>query len=241
MDVAGTTLGNLLLNLAPAAIAAGVSAKRRRYTSYKGYPRSKRHRSSSSRFYGQFQDRKELNFFDTAITTAPVETWLPLTSLNLVPQGTAESTRIGRQIFVKSIHIRGLVQLNEDGTGKDECLFRWALVQDRQANGANPAATDLWELNDLVTHRNLAQIKRFSILRTGQMQMNRTGSAGTEAVRSFILNYRFPAPQPVEFNSTAGAITEIQSNNFVFMYCRTVLDGTQVMSIDLTSRLRYTS
>ncbi len=185
-------------------------------------------------------DPKELKFHDLTFGFQPIETWGPLTSINLITQGVTETDRIGRQIKVHSVHIRGKLQLDEDTTGKDSIIMRWALILDRQANGANPAALDIWELNDFITHRNLANRKRFTILSAGQRALNRSGSAGSEVVMPFNLNYRFKRPLPIEFDSTVGVITEIKSNNLIFMLVRSNLDGTQAAVSDLFIRVRFT-
>ncbi len=240
MDLPGTTLGNLLFNLGPAAVAAGVAAKKQRGRSYKGYPRSKRRRTSS-RFYGQYQTGKELNFKDTTTTAAPLTGWLIDSGALFIAQGTAESTRIGRQVFVHSIHGQGKVQLDEDATGKDGCVFRYALILDKQANGAAPAALDLFETDGVASHKNLANSKRFVTLKTGEMVFNRIGSAGSETIGWLDCGHVFRKPIPIEYTSTTGTLSEIKSNNIIFVYARTLLDGTQVMSIDIRWRVRYTS
>ncbi len=96
-------------------------------------------------------------------------------SLNTVTQGDGESQRDGRNSIVKSLHIKGIinipVQVNATALDLAPTIFV-AIVHDKQTNGAllnsedvyiNPGGTNILGTS---LQRNLQFIKRFRVLKT---------------------------------------------------------------------------
>ena len=72
-------------------------------------------------------------------------------SLNLISQGDQGDNRNGQKIMVRSIDLRGTVEVaKHSGSDFDDLkcethYFRWILMIDTQANGAFPNLTDVFE------------------------------------------------------------------------------------------------
>ena len=66
-------------------------------------------RDRTGGFYGRYRGLdSELKFLDTEISTTLDATGEALVNLNVVPQGDTQSSRQGRKIVIKSIHIKVL-------------------------------------------------------------------------------------------------------------------------------------
>ena len=139
-----------------------------------GYiPRSGRGYTRTSGFYGRYNRQSvrstsvsELKFKDnsfiTNITTAGVI--LPNTnSLVNIAVGTGPNERIGRQIKVKSINAYLTLQKNSSSYATD--TIRLMLVLDTQCNGTAPAITDILQTASVNSFRNMANSKRFVVLK----------------------------------------------------------------------------
>lgn len=190
----------------------------------------------------------EKKFIDTTIADATTgTTWEASTSQNLVAQGTTESTRVGRKIVIKNImcHGRWTLSPTDDGTAiRGPCYIRCLLVLDKQANGAIPATSQVVETDTSVdTFNNLANKDRFKILYSKKIMLNPPSSGGTAIAMDVggdgdQFEFYKKCNIPIEFDSTAGAITEIRSNNLFWMYVRSDASGT--VTFNVTTRLRFT-
>lgn len=178
----------------------------------------------------------ELKFFDTAISFLIDSTGeVPATGqLCLIPQGATESTRVGRKCVLTSIQgqLQLLYQPSAAGLATTSGVIY--IIQDKQANGAAAAATDVFEsaTNMHLQFHDLANSQRFVVLK----KMRYTLIPGAGATTAYnngmrILEFYKKLNIPLEFSSTAGAITELRSNN-VFM-----LAGCDANSDDLTTVL----
>ncbi len=186
----------------------------------KGYGRT-------SGYYGRFgptSNAPELKFLDIAVQDAVVATTasILLDSMVKVPQGTTESTRIGRKCTLKSIGFRYHMTLAAaTASNATTDTVRIIIYHDKQCNGAVAATTAILEdATDFQSFNNLANKNRFRTL------MDRThtlvchsgsgrGSTDTLAFGEDLINEHFykKCNIPIEYDSTAGAITEIRSNN----------------------------
>lgn len=186
--------------------------------------------------------RSELKFFDTANTfTFDTTGEVPATGqLNLIPQGVTESTRVGRLCVLKSIQMRGEYVFSPGASALAATCAYLYIVLDTQCNGAAAAITDVLTSNVMATAMiNLNNSQRFRILKRFVVPL--VSSAGvTTAYNQVVvpMDYFKKLDIPLDFSGTAGAITEIRSNN-VFL-----LAGTDGQSDDLitfvgTTRLRF--
>jgi len=185
----------------------------------------------------------ERKFFDTNISfLADATTEVPATGqLTLIPQGTTESTRVGRECTIKSIQINVLLTyIPGASTTGVNTVYIW-LVLDKQANGAAAAATDvLTSTNATLAMVNIANSDRFVIMRKWVYTMQAAAGAAAAFSRDQKkLDEYLKCNVPIQYSSTTGAITEIKSNNFFFVAgCEQSADD--VTSVEGTVRLRFT-
>ncbi len=193
-------------------------------------PRRMRGRYRRTGYYGRYNhpsQSQELKFHDFAVgDTVVATTGTVSTTLVDINQGTTESNRLGRKAFIRYIQWNGYVTmpLEQDvadiGTGD---AVRLLLILDKQANGALPAVTDILKGANIEAYFNLVNQGRFRILWDKHITMNRqvamtdgTNTASTpQMLRRF--SYRRHVNIPIEYSGTTGAITEIRSNNLVYL------------------------
>lgn len=177
--------------------------------------------------YGRYNtSESETKWFDTTdpSTIVPIGGVVLAPSLNLIPEGTTESSRLGRKARVVSIHIKGAILL--PGTANSTAALdrvRFIVLVDKQANGAAPIVTDYLETAQINSFRNLSNSQRFTSLYDKTRVLHSNAGAGADAatdiyppmVSTLTINKKLNLP--LEFSSTTGAITEIRSNNIVVM------------------------
>lgn len=184
----------------------------------------------------------EVKFFDTALSFSyDAVAEVPATGqLVLIPQGVTESTRVGRKCVIKSIHIRGVNYFNPGAGAVGTTTSYLYVMWDKQANGAAAAITDVFTSNVISTAmHNLANSQRFVVLK--KIRMNYQCTAGvTTAYNPVAKSWELfkKCNIPLEFSSTAGAITELRSNNIFLM---TGSDGNSddTVACAATCRIRF--
>jgi len=226
--------------------------KRRRYTTaaepmdiVPGYTRRVgyygRYGTRASRMKARTGGATELKFFDTALTFNLDTTGeVPATGqLCLIPQGDTESTRDGRKAVIKSIQIRGTLEFQPSTAATAATLGYLAVVLDTQCNGAAAAITDVFTSSAM--DRNFMQLNnsgRFRILWRKTYSFHPGAGVSTaynQTMRQIEMYKRCNIP--IDWNSTAGAITEIRSNN-IFLIAGAVGSDDTIVCIG-NARLRF--
>lgn len=184
----------------------------------------------------------ESKFFDVDANDAVIASngTIVHDSLNHIANGTGESNRIGKKCTVTSIHWRYRLHLPSTATlGNATEQVRTVIYLDKQCNGATAAVTDIFEADDILSFRNLANSGRFQILADKTFEMNSGGAEGFGAIGTLpvILSGQWhkKCNIPLEFNSTTGAIGEIRSNNLGLL----VFGVQGVASLTSKVRLRF--
>lgn len=196
-------------------------------------------------FYGRFGHEQgkmtELKFFDTDLgfnfdlTGEVVATG----QLNLIPQGTTESARIGRKVKIHSIQIRGVLKGVPVSAGTFADVTYMILVQDTQCNGAAAGVQDVMTgVSFEKAMINIANSGRFRILkRWVHHHTAASGVTGAKNDTAVALEYWKKCNIEINFSSTTGAIGEIKSNNIFLMAGSTISDDK--VSFAGTCRLRF--
>lgn len=170
----------------------------------------------------------EKKYFDTSvISVADATAGIIIPSLNLVPQGTTDQTRIGNKITIRNINIHGYCN-NDDQTtvafaGSN---IRVIVYLDKQANGAAAAVTDIVKTAALSSFRNMDQVDRFVIL-VDKVIFNPvecTNALHTTNQRHY-WSVNKKCMIPIHFSSTTGAIAEVRSNNIGILYLSDTVDA----------------
>lgn len=199
--------------------------------------------------YGRFGTGRQQNaqierkFYDTTLvlgaSTGVASTTQATGAINLtLPQNTSANGRIGQKIIVKSIQVKFRATLAAGATDNDH-LHIW-LIQDTQANGALPAIGDVFDAGGGIIGtqlRNIANGNRFKILNHTEFDLN--ADAGVAAAFGGDVqqkDYFIKCNIPLTYNSTAGAIGEIRSNNLFMVYG----SPNGVATTDGVARIRYT-
>ncbi len=198
-----------------------------------------------SGYYGRFANGGENKFFDTTRASHAPGTSGTISnlSLNLIPQGVTESTRVGRKCTINKLMIHGNCALPTTAVaGETSDLLRFIIYLDKQANGATAAVTDILESAAWASFNNLSNSQRFQILADKHITLNcgagsGRGSTDTLSYAEYVMPYFFfkKCKIPVEFSATTGAITEIRSNN-IGVLCITV--GGEAVT-GYTARVRF--
>ncbi len=180
----------------------------------------------------------EHKFFDTTLgTTALATAGVILSpSLNLVPQGVTESTRVGRKCTITQINFRAFVILTS-GTATTSDLYRIMLVLDKQANGAPATIVDVLETADEKSFNNLSNSQRFLVLKDWYGAINKTADIGTNVnSQQKVLSFFKSCSIPIEFSAATGAIGEIRSNNLLLLG---LSSSGATISMSHTTRIRF--
>ena len=210
-----------------------------------GHPSKKAKTSKkgwSGKKYVKARDQ-ELKFFDTALSfTADATGEVPATGqLALIAQGDGESNRDGRKCTLKSILIQGQLLYAPSTGAQATANVHIFLVQDKQANGAAAAVTDVLTTNGFGSAvRNLANNERFKIIKHFIIEMNPHAGA-TTAYNNLLKPWQYykKLDIPMEYSSTTGAITEIKSNNLFLMAGSEGTNVDDLITVTGTARLRF--
>ncbi len=189
-----------------------------------------------SGFFGRFAGpNQELKFHDVDLDDAAISSTGTVTaSINLIGQGTDESSRIGRKLTIRSINWRfkliGAVDANT-ATPPNETV-RVMMFLDKQANGATAAVLDILSVADFQSFNNLSNKSRFRTLMDRTYVLNYNAATGADATAEWKLDsvddtFFKRVNIPIEIIGTgSAAIGDIQSNNIgVLLIAR---DGTNV-------------
>lgn len=219
---------------------SGIEARRARFRAAQRKFRAK------SPYVGRRAVSGELKFFDTTHAQATVATAGAITnaSLNLIPQGVTESNRVGRKCTIKKIHFRGEVRMPDSSTsGTTADRMRMIVYVDKQANGATAAVTDILETANIDAFRDLSNTGRFTVLYdvTEDVYSPSGSGRGTTDTLAFgemkkTLRHDIECSYPLEFSSTAGALTELRSNNVGVL----AISEAGVVTLQYTARIRFT-
>jgi len=185
----------------------------------------------------------ELKFFDTALSfTVDTTGEVPATGqLTLIPQGDTESTRDGRLAYIKSIQIRANLDWAPSTAADAAAAVFIYVILDTQCNGAAAGATDVFTSTNFGSAMlNLNNSSRFRIIK--KFYLNFEPGAGVSAAYNVMhknIDWYKRCNIKVDWNSTAGAITEIRSNNIFLMAGAAGTAADDTITVEGVCRLRF--
>lgn len=203
-------------------------------------------RDRTGGFYGRFSGSlAEQKFLDTNVIDATLAANMVHFNLCVIPQDNTESGRIGRKVTIKSIAFHGVLTLDAAVTSANTSNnIRMMLVQDKQTNGAEFAATDLLDTNAILSFNNLANSGRFRILHSDWIDLNTDGGVELGVLpswgtKSIWVNFYKKCNIPIEYDNTAvdGSIGTVRTNS-LWMIFQTI-DAERV-GVSGIARVRYT-
>ncbi len=189
--------------------------------------------------------KEELKFHDVDVDDATIAAGgtIVASSLVQIAQGTGESERLGRRCVVKALGFRyRIVSASTAGAsllGSD--VVRVLVYLDKQANGAAAAVTDILESAEFHSFNNLANKNRFRTLHDKTFTLNAKAGAGDGTTNDAAgvneyNDFYTKLNLPIEYDSTAGAVTELRSNNIGIC----LLSASGLYTFDSKVRIRFT-
>ncbi len=183
--------------------------------------------------YGTGRGGGELKFHDIDVDDAVIAAGTNIANtgtVNIIPQGITEITRVGRKCVVKSINWKYSISMPvvTDTAGAPTAdTVRVVLYLDKQCNGATAASsgiTGILRADDFQSFRELSNVSRFVILMDRTVSLNYLAAGGNGTINDFAEvkrhgTFNKKCNIPLEFNAAAGALTEIRSNNLGVMLC----------------------
>ena len=196
----------------------------------------------------------ELKVQDLAPATYQVNTTASITLLAVPIVGADYNARVGRKIILKSLYIRGRLQLEQSGVnpaGGAVSLAQQArlmIVYDLQPNGTAPAITDILVTAEPASHLNLNNRDRFRILCDKEFVFDPMFSQNT-ATQAFALMNRTiynvklykKLRHEMIFNAVnGGTVADIASGALYMVWIGSVAAGTNVdTNAFVSTRVRY--
>lgn len=202
----------------------------------------------------KLQQDVELKYKDT-YTVDDIENTAQYILLNGIQQGDTTVTRTGGEIRCTSIHLRGVIQTDTAGLVSNS--QRFLVVWDRQPNGAAPTLSgtvnsilDVSIVTDLIlAPYNYSALDRFKILYDKNFIINRqiwktqdvNNDVDSYCDQQIRFNKKIKLGRRVKYavNSTAGNITDIQTNSLYFIYVGDVAAASAGPELQLGTRLYF--
>lgn len=205
--------------------------------------------------YGQY-NKQYANYFhekkvsDINIAPYQVNTSGSFTLLHIPTLGTDYTARIGRKTVIKSVYIRGVVQLENVNLAVSTVTIsqqaRFILFIDLQPNGAAPVVTDVLNTADPTSHLNLNNRDRFRVVKDKTFvfdPLRVDPAVGPVSFNRTIYNFKCYKKLRLEviFNGTnGGSIADINSGALYMFWIGSAAAGTGTDSnAILSTRVRF--
>jgi len=188
----------------------------------------------------------EMKYFDTERTITAVLASTNWTGTEFPPnvgtpttlccpvQGTAINQRIGREVTVYKVKVRGLINVDPAAgvsTADTASICRLALVHDTQTNAAQAQGEDIFAapttgtaLHAISSFQSLANTGRFRVLKDKWIKLQNPSATGSPTaadviqyglIQRFSFNIRYKNGIKVRFNATnGGTIADIVDNSW---------------------------
>lgn len=157
--------------------------------------------------------------------------------LNLIPQASNSTSRIGRKVVITSI--KQQLQFTHTELNGDGCVIYGYVVLDRQCNGAAATPTDVFVLaGSAYCLLRPDQEDRFVILHKYMLESN-PPLANVPFCRA--VEWETECNIPIEFDSSVatGAITSIRSNNLFLIFGLHPTNADDAIKVDGVTRVTF--
>lgn len=169
-------------------------------------------RAPPARIAPRIGSRTELKSIDldlatTGSGTGDITTTMGRTCANAISIGADINQRVGRKITIRSLEMHYSIFADVDQSEPELC--RIMVVFDRQANGTQPAGTDILTASSVYAPKNLNNRERFLILKDDLVSVQRQ----TEKSQ-VVSKWYFRTALPVVYNAgVAGTYADIASGS----------------------------
>lgn len=188
--------------------------------------------------------KQELKYFDVDSAGSFGPSILYTNTLNPIPRGVSQSTRIGRKIAIWSIEMRWTaIVLSSPTSPKTAQDIRLLIVVDNQTNGGTVDILDLLDTQSPLSFRNLDHATRFTIILDRRVSVNTIAGGGANTFESNFsgkIMKRFAKAIVCEFEDPGtGVLATITTRNIFFMAV-TGDENPGNALLDVKFRIRYT-
>lgn len=165
----------------------------------------------------------------------------------LITQGTGDSERIGRSIWIHSIQFRGVIRMAAGTSSADYNFGKIYMVLDRQCNGADATFGAVVTPAQPTGFRLLNNSRRFQVLKEKFVNFDALAISGNgttidtgQRTREWSFYHRFRQPLRIDYDASSGAVTDLTQANIFFM--AVAKQNAPVMDMDIanTIRVRFT-
>jgi len=189
---------------------------------------------STLRTGGWSNMKGELKYFDTTAATYTADNVGYIIPLNAMATGTDANTRIGKQIYMKSVHVHGIV--NNSGGATTPSFVRIMLVWDAQANNTlGVFNNDILVTSSSLSELNLNNRQRYTILRDMKMNIAReTGGADAGRTIDMFVNL---GNKKTTFSGTSNGIGNVATGALLLCVIGNIASGAPEAT--LSARVRF--
>jgi len=184
--------------------------------------------------------RGEAKYVDVANAIYPLNTTGSVTHLNIVPQGTTVSSRVGKNALMTSMQLRGTVACDTTTTVSDAAVY---LVWDHNPNKALAAITDILDAASsfaLPKRENTSRfkfIKKWRFALTGNITTPQTGKELYD-IDDYV---RMPSAALTEWTTgdTTGVIGNCVKGALLLVCVGVTAAGTADGNLQFTGRINF--
>lgn len=189
--------------------------------------------------------KQEYKFLDTSLilpmnVVAVCSTSGQTGNMHIIAQGDGDNDREGRQIVITSIQLRGTVTLVPAANPTATDVAFLAVILDTQANGSNPAITDVFTTNSMDDNMiNLTNDFRFKIIK--KFSWNLTSTAGVSGAYNNITKFHKwykKCAYTITYNGANGTVAQTLQNNIFLAFGST--NTTGLINWQGKVRIRFT-
>lgn len=189
----------------------------------------------------KFQDT---SFGSAGAPVAITSSWVFVSAVGGITQGTTASTRLGNKIRIKSIE--WIFQIAPTvGAPKNGTMCRLIIYRNNEAVGIDITATTLFvsgTANSITAMRNQTLLPRATILRDKMMTMLATSSNAADATATTIgpktvVRFKIFPNKVLDFQSNAGTISDLFKYDYGFGI---IADGNSCCSYYATQQVVWT-
>ncbi len=160
----------------------------------------------------------ELKFHDVNVDDAVIATGgsIAQASINLIAQGTGDSERIGRKVFIAKLMWRYEIKLPSTTTVTDtHDDVRLVLYVDKQCNGATAVVTDILISTNYQSFYKRSNLDRFVVLYDETVSLKASAGMATNGYGEVSETGEFETDLNlgIEYSGVNGVISEIRSTN----------------------------
>lgn len=172
----------------------------------------------------------ELKSVEVGAGAQECSTTAVITLINGVATGDDINNRDGRKFTMKSILVRGTINVGATPTG---AAYRWMIVYDKQANGAAPVIGDILNVSSMLGCNNLSNRDRFIIIADKTGFLEATGTI-VRTIKKFI-----NCNLETVCSGTTNGIASIATGSLFLVTLGNLATGVTAPNLNVLTRVRF--